>query len=782
MKKNISINISGIIFHIEEDGYDDLKRYLDSIHRYFSSFDDSSEILADIESRIAEIFLSKLSEEKQVITREDVQALMATMGSVSDFRAEETRDEGDNQHQEAGDAAEPESFAPPKRLWRDERRKILGGVCAGLGNYFEIDPLWFRLIFAALLPAGGFIILVYIVLWIAVPGSFELEDPVKGKKMFRDPQTRVIGGVSGGVAAYLGLDIIIVRVLFIGLAFAGGFGLLLYILLWVILPEAVTLTDRMRMQGEPVTLSNIESTIKRKLNIREGDSESTLSTVILFPFRVLGTLLAALGRVIEPFGEFVRVLAGIALVVIGFIMVLSVLITAGLSLGLIVGGFPGWIPSLADAGLPWQTFSGAVPGWLVLAAVVAALIPTLFVLLVGASVLARKWVLRGAVGWSMLAIFIASLGALAFGIPAVVYSFHEQGEHRVENVYPVNGKTIVLRVQGDNSNYEAVNLYLRGHDLPDLKLVQRYQAQGSSTTEAEKNARMVSYEVDFADSVLTFGRSLEFRDGAIFRGQQLYMTLFIPFDHPFVMEEDVSRLISQYVDRRYLDGYTWKMTTEGLECIDCQPEGEGLSLQSLRDFDAIKLTGRFDVRIQQGSQYNVEWRDRPAKGAYSIEKDGNTLVVDYKKESRLDHQDWESITENWQLAIDEVALVITVPDLRKLEATGMGRIRLEDLSAPLLAIDVRGPVHIRGQIRGETLDLNLAGRSDVSISGEVNELNARVAFASRLRGTNLIARNAFVKTSAGSSANVHVTGTLEIEEGIASRVNYHGNPENVTVY
>src|SRR5690606_41992688 len=93
MKKNISINISGIIFHIEEDGYDDLKRYLDSIHRYFSSFDDSSEILADIESRIAEIFLSKLSEEKQVITREDVQALMATMGSVSDFRAEERSEE-----------------------------------------------------------------------------------------------------------------------------------------------------------------------------------------------------------------------------------------------------------------------------------------------------------------------------------------------------------------------------------------------------------------------------------------------------------------------------------------------------------------------------------------------------------------------------------------------------------------------------------------------------------------------------------------------------------------
>src|SRR5882762_3244144 len=94
MKKNISINISGIIFHIEEDGYDSLRKYLDSINRYFSSFEDNSEILADIESRIAEILLSKLSEGKQVVTADDINALMATMGSVNDFKAAEEQEVG----------------------------------------------------------------------------------------------------------------------------------------------------------------------------------------------------------------------------------------------------------------------------------------------------------------------------------------------------------------------------------------------------------------------------------------------------------------------------------------------------------------------------------------------------------------------------------------------------------------------------------------------------------------------------------------------------------------
>ena len=131
MKKNISINISGIIFHIEEDGYERLKEYLESINKYFSSFDGSSEIIADIESRIAEIFLSKLTEDKQVITIEDVTSLITTMGGIQDFQAveeeiaspttesteEQTEDE---EHAEAtGSAAED----PKKKLYRDKNRR-----------------------------------------------------------------------------------------------------------------------------------------------------------------------------------------------------------------------------------------------------------------------------------------------------------------------------------------------------------------------------------------------------------------------------------------------------------------------------------------------------------------------------------------------------------------------------------------------------------------------------------------------------------------------------------
>ncbi len=89
MKKTISINISGIIFHIEEDGYEQLRSYLSGIGRYFATYEDSQEIIADIEARIAEIFLGKVNAGKQVITVEDVDALIVTMGNTSDFEAVE---------------------------------------------------------------------------------------------------------------------------------------------------------------------------------------------------------------------------------------------------------------------------------------------------------------------------------------------------------------------------------------------------------------------------------------------------------------------------------------------------------------------------------------------------------------------------------------------------------------------------------------------------------------------------------------------------------------------
>jgi phage shock protein PspC (stress-responsive transcriptional regulator) len=781
MKKNISINISGIIFHIEEDGYETLKKYLDSINRYFSTFEDSSEILADIESRIAEIFLSKLNEEKQVITAEDVSALIATMGSVSDFKAVEEPEEKQaepvsSKKESSSDQSykAPGTFVPPKQLLRDQKRKILGGVCAGLGNYFNIDPVWIRLIFAALLFAYGLTFLVYVVMWIVVPGSYDLEEPEVGKKMFRDPERKVIGGVSGGVAAYLGIDIILVRVLFILLIFAGGLGFFLYIILWISVPEARSITDKIQMQGEPVTLSNIESNIKKNFNIKEGEPESTLTKILLFPFRLIGLILAALGKIIEPLIDVVRVVIGIFIILVGIALVFSIVVAAGVLLGMFTSGVFS-TPWVSEMDVPVHVFTRAFPGWVVIAAIVAALVPSIFLILLGASAIAKRLVFQGTAGWSLFVLFFISMAMLAVGVPKIVYSFHEEGSYKVETAYKINGKRAVLKLNETGTDYDGARLTLRGYQGTDFKLVQTFESQGGSRSQAIENAKMIDYNVSFSDSVLTFDEDVEFREHAVFRGQNINMILYIPYEFPFTMDEGVSRFISQYVDGDYLDGYTWKMTRNGLECVNCGA-GERETISDLRDFNQVEISGKFDLRILQGKNYSIELiGSEEEKEQYKVRRSGETLVIDYERNKDFDWEDWDSKG----FSLEEMEIVITLPDLDKIEATGLGTIRLENIRGDDLEVDARGPVKIRGNISMDDLILKLTGKAEADLSGKVRNMNARVEFASRLRAYDLEAQDAFVEVSGASFAKVNVKGTLEMDEGVASDIDYRGNPNLV---
>ncbi|MBP9926768.1 MAG: PspC domain-containing protein, partial [Cyclobacteriaceae bacterium] len=364
MKKNISINISGIIFHIEEDGYENLRKYLDSIKRYFASFEDSSEILSDIESRIAEIFLAKLNEGKQVITAEDVSSLMATMGSVSDFKAAEEQEfAGESFKTQSDSSQNQKNTTTARKLQRDQKRKILGGVCAGLAHYFNIDPVWPRLLFALLiLGSYGGLLLVYIILWIVLPVGEDLEEEPSVKKMFRDTEQKVIGGVASGVAAFFGADIALTRVLFVVTAFFGGLGLIVYIILWIALPQAKTITERMQMQGEPVTLSNIESTVKKGLNEKEHGEESVLAKIVLFPFRLIAMIIEgitkALGPLFRVFVDVLRVAIGIAISLTGLAMILSLVLAAGMIFGFIhFSDSPAWWNMhITEFGLPLEAF------------------------------------------------------------------------------------------------------------------------------------------------------------------------------------------------------------------------------------------------------------------------------------------------------------------------------------------------------------------------------------------------------------------------------------------
>ena len=159
MKQTYNVNIGGRAYNIDADAYGLLDRYLDDISSRLN--DSDVESMEDIEARIADIFDEKISSSMQVVNIEMVRRAMAVIGRPEMFGGQKRG----FSHQSSSSPHEP------KRLNRSGNNKVIGGVCGGLGEYFNLDPNVIRLIAALLLFFGGLSLWVYIVMWIVLPQS-----------------------------------------------------------------------------------------------------------------------------------------------------------------------------------------------------------------------------------------------------------------------------------------------------------------------------------------------------------------------------------------------------------------------------------------------------------------------------------------------------------------------------------------------------------------------------------------------------------------------------------
>src|SRR4026209_1323084 len=200
MKKIININLSGRVVPIEDSAYEKLQEYIESLRRYFANEEGRDEIINDIESRIAELMREKVRKGADSITDADVNEIANSMGRPEDFEGEEVKEQSYSSASTAQQFAQTE--APPKvkrGLYRDTSDKFIGGVCSGIAAYLNVDPAVVRLLFAIIGFGTGIGFLAYIILWIVLPPK-DL-DGYSGKRLYRNPDDRIIGGVAGGLAA-----------------------------------------------------------------------------------------------------------------------------------------------------------------------------------------------------------------------------------------------------------------------------------------------------------------------------------------------------------------------------------------------------------------------------------------------------------------------------------------------------------------------------------------------------------------------------------------------------
>jgi len=814
MKKNISINIGGIIFHIEEDGFDKLKNYLDAINRYFSDFKDSQEIISDIENRIAEIFLAKLKDDKQVIELEDVNALMVTLGSIEDFQKAEETDEVFEES--TTEQYENQESTGTKKLYRDTKRYIFGGVAAGLGHYFNIDVLWVRLLFILgflglfpFHPTSAIILITYIVMWIFLPANPDLKEDEKIKKLYRSQENKVIGGVARGLAAYFGTDVAVIRVLFVLLLIPGGAGLIIYLVLWFITPTAKTVTEKMQMEGTPITLSNIEKNIKSSLKVENGE-ETTLVKILLFPFRLIAIVLNGLAKALGPILNFIveaaRIILGIILSLFGLGLGVTFIILLFVSQGV-------WFESanINFFDIPNELIANTFSLELVLISFLFLIIPALFIMVSGISVMARKWLMNRTVAFSLLAVWFLSLIGAAILIPTTAMNFRNDGEVMETYEYELQDKVAVLKLNEVGfEDYDVTNLKIRGYEGDKIKLEKRYKAQGSSRIEAEKNAKMTYHNVTLKnDSILHFDSNIRFLDNAAFRAQSLNMILYVPYGQEFEMDRKMRHILRNTI---YINGYNvgqihnnrWTFEeNEGLNCLTCPDKKSNAKSKTysrtdsdrffatpfdfssdayVRTYDIVDFskvsaaTGIF-VEIRQGNGYDFQLVADEQEDLQDVrfEVKNERLKIYFEREE----WDWNLFspgTWDWDGNLPKVKCIITMPDLKELELSSASQTHLLGFKGNKLNIQIGSAARLYADANYNDLNLDISSASKVKIKGRADNMNLDISSAAKLEAFDLIVRNAEVDASSASKAEVHVTAYLDASASSAAKITYQGRP------
>jgi phage shock protein PspC (stress-responsive transcriptional regulator) len=801
MKKTIQINISGIVFHIEEDAFDTLNAYLNSIKKYFSTYEGSVEIVTDIEARIAEKFLGKNNTDSTpIVSLEEVQKVMASMGTVADFEAIEEDAFAPNTTKE-----EIPKSTERKRLYRDGQRKALGGVLSGLANYFAVDVVWFRVIF--LVAAFGLMdsgigpafFLAYIICWIAFPVSKDLEEQENIKKFYRNGENKVIAGVSSGLAYYFDLDVAVIRVGFvIGMLFFGV-GIIAYLVLWIASPIAESITQKMQMKGEAVTIENIDTNIKHNLTQESSTpanrkNENALTTILLLPFRIISKIFATLGQVLGKLGPLFRVLLGLIPLFMGIGFLTSSVVGTIIYFAATTGN--GWF--IDDRN--FEIFAQEFPPMGGIFLFLAAALPAIGLFLLGLSLIRDRRIGDSNFWITGLGLWIIGVVSLAIIGGTYGMNYAKEATSRTTETYNLTGNTIYLDSYDydDNKGFDIHSrVQIEKSEDGKVTLEKKLSARGKSRDNAKENAEQIDLNITQNDSSLVFDERIKLKKGAKFRGQEVELTLHIPEGKQIKMSNGFARevlannwdLSNKYgIDDDDFDNLTFFINAEGqLECKECDLLDEDTRNAmndrrhdyrndndedfepapyyvhkefDLEDFKGIEVGGAFHILIHQGDKYHVEFmaeRERDIEDL-KIRTDDNVLELDFE--------------DRFHRNRGKVIVHITMPKLEYIKAGGASNIKVVSFeNINNLDLQLSGATKAKLDIEAKNVRLDANGASILEIRGTVSTIDMELTGASHFNGKRAEIGKAKVEATGASQADFGKVKDLDSNTSGASQVN-----------
>ena len=520
MNKTVTINLGGIVFHIDEDAYQKLSRYFDAIKRSLNNSSGQEEIIKDIEMRISELLSEKLLSDKHVIGLKEIDEVIAVMGQPEDYIIE--------------DDSKAES------------------------NYQAYK---------------------------------------KSKKLYRDKDKGMIGGVAAGLSHYLGIDVVWIRVILLLFFFGFGTGILAYIILWIATPEAVTTSEKLEMTGEPVTISSIEKKVREEFDsvsekFKNVDYDKYGNQIKTGAEKFGNSLSEIISNIFKVFAKFL----GVILIITG------VTVLFFLFVGIFTLGTGYWIT------FPWTEFVDAgnftdYPIWVFgLLMFLGVGIPFFFLTLLGFRLLSPSMKSIGSIAkYTLLALWILAIAALiSIGIQQASEVAYEGKTIKKEtlNILPTDTLQIEFRYNenytndlDDNNNFRFVQDASRNEVIysnnihfeiektdekaPYIQIERR--ARGKSFNEAKKRAEKIQFGYRLEGKKLLLDNYLLTAVSEKFRDQEVAIYLYLPEGMLFKVDKSAqhyNQSNNDFFNLHYSsDDYLYKVNETQVKCLNC-PDNE----------------------------------------------------------------------------------------------------------------------------------------------------------------------------------------------------------------
>ena len=564
MNKTININLGGIFFHIDELAYQKLKLYLDAIRRSLS--DDPQgrdEILNDIELRIGELLSERITNDRMVINDSDIDEITKIMGRPEDYSVDEELFEDEPKYR---------SSTSSKKLFRDSDDKFLGGVCSGLAHYFGMDVIWMRL------------------LWLV-------------------------------------------------LFFFFGTGFLIYILLWILIPQAETTAEKLQMKGEPVNISNIERKIREEFQdvssrVKSGVNDVT-ETVKSSEFK--NKAKSGLQEVIDTIGKIILAI----LKVFGkFIGALLIFIAAITLIALIVGAFSwGSVEMLGFEGdyiqYPPFFFDSILPMWLlVVFGFIAIAIPFVVLFMLGLKILSSNVKsFSTTTKLSLLGVWIIAILGLSFaGINFATQNAYDGVHNQTEDLPIAVSDTLAIKMIGNDNlsnekelrrshNYETVfdndseklyatrvNVDIKPTDKATAFVKIRKESDGKNRLTANKDAESIEYKFSLTEKNLLLNGYFLSDLKNKFKDQLIDITVYLPVNSIVYLDASTQTYLNDVDNvQNIYDGdmpkHYYKMTENGLECLDCDPSIFGNDFKSNNENFKLNIDENgVEIKVNDGDK------------------------------------------------------------------------------------------------------------------------------------------------------------------------------------